>query len=42
MRVGEMLLLTLIAASVCLSWPEVGWALLLTAKIVVYYCLSPG
>jgi hypothetical protein len=27
--------------SICLSWPQLARALVLTTKIVVYYCLSP-
>lgn len=41
MRLGRTVLMLMMGASVALSWPQVGRALMITTKIVVCYCLSP-
>jgi hypothetical protein len=39
--VRDSLMMAAMLASICLSWPQLGRGLVLTTKIVVYYCLSP-
>jgi hypothetical protein len=39
--VRESLMMLAMVGSICLSWPQLGRAFVLTTKIVVYYCLSP-
>ena len=36
----DVLLFAFMAAGVCVSWPQVARAILLTTKIAIYYCLT--
>jgi hypothetical protein len=39
--VGETIVMMLLVGGVCLSWPQLGRALVLATRIVISYCFSP-
>ncbi len=38
---GDTVILMAMVGGMCLSWPQLGRALMLASRLVMYYCLSP-